>query len=132
VSRIVFVHPGHFPPRIDYPESRPLMLARDLGHEVHGVSVPQPNTPDFEGVALWSAHSLRERLAHIRRLRPDLVFLEMPGPTMLAAVTAKRSWIRALQRHGSRKSDAVRGLIARRVDAVSFTNPFDRQQWPQL
>jgi glycosyltransferase involved in cell wall biosynthesis len=130
VSRIAFAAYG-FPFTIDYPEARPIMLARDLGHEVHTIGLPQPGRPVFEGVQMWTETSVPALGRRIRNVRPDLLFLERPGRLTPLALLARRCWVRALEHAKSAPAQAVRSAAARRITAFTFTNPWEERRWPR-
>lgn len=131
MARVLFINTT-LPHTIDYPEARPILLARDLQHDVHTIAGPQPGRPAFEGVTMWTAESTTALGRLMHSLQPDVTFYERPGAALATIPLARRAWVRALERRERSSTDMPRRLLAQWARIASFTNPYEARRWSHL
>lgn len=118
------------PAELTHPEMRPSLLLRDAGFEVHTVTRGDiRERDDLDGTVRWVEPGTLATARRIVSLRPELLFVESSTYGATLGSLARRSWIRNPVPAADARIQRLQRSSLRTFDAVTFTNPAQREPW---
>ena len=118
------------PEELTHPVVRPALLLRDSGFDVHTVTRgDEHDRSELDGATVWVEPGTVATARRIGGLRPEFVFVESSTYGVMLGPVGRRSWIRNPQLASDSRVRRVQRAGLHAFDAVSFTNPAEREPW---